>query len=199
MAQEITIAKFKDVADGLQAGQFSIGERENVSGLSGLDPIYKELLDRPIVITLGLIGPDGRVGLTPMWFDYEGDHILVNTAAHRRKCGWIRNNPQLTVLIVNPDNPYHWVQIKCTVEREELEDGPNGERVTRQLDKIWQRYTGNEPPYGLRDPSIDEERVLFVCRIDRLAGVFHTRHSAGSAYQPWRTGIRWTGWCISAL
>ena len=62
MAQEITIAKFKDVADGLQAGQFSIGERENVSGLSGLDPIYKELLDRPIVITLALIGPDGRVG-----------------------------------------------------------------------------------------------------------------------------------------
>ena len=169
MAQEITIAKFKDVADGLQAGQFSIGERENVSGLSGLDSIYKELLDRPIVITLGLIGPDGRVGLTPMWFDHEGDQILVNTAAHRRKCGWIRNNPQLTVLIVNPDNPYHWVQIKCTVEREELEDGPNGERVTRQLDKIWQRYTGNEPPYGLRDPSIDEERVLFVCRIDRIA------------------------------
>ena len=87
MAREITIAKFKDVADGLQAGQFSIGERENVSGLDGLDPIYKDLLDRPITITLG------RIGLTPMWFDYEGDDILVNTAAHRRKCGWIRNNP----------------------------------------------------------------------------------------------------------
>ena len=169
MAQEITIAKFKDVADGLQAGQFSIGEREKVSGLGGLDPIYKDLLDRPITITLGLIGPDGRVGLTPMWFDYEDDHILVNTAAHRRKCGWIRNNPQLTILIVNPDNPYHWVQIKCTVEREELEDGPNGTRVTRQLDKIWQKYTGNEPPYGLRDPSIDEKRVLFVCQVDQIA------------------------------
>jgi len=169
MAQEITITKFKDVSDGLQAGQFSIGEREKVSGLGGLDPIYKDLLDRPITITLGLIGPDGRVGLTPMWFDYEDDHILVNTAAHRRKYGWIRNNPQLTILIVNPDNPYHWVQIKCTVEREELEDGPNGARVTRQLDKIWQKYTGNEPPYGLRDPSIDEKRVLFVCRIDLLA------------------------------
>lgn len=169
MAQEITVAKFKDVAEGLQAGQFSIGTREKVSGLGGLDPIYKDLLDRPITITLGLIGVDGRVGLTPMWFDYEDDHILVNTAAHRRKCDWIRSNPQLTVLIVNPDNPYHWVQIKCTVEREELEDGPNGARVTQQLDKIWQKYTGNEPPYGLRDPSIDEKRVLFVCRVDRVA------------------------------
>ena len=107
MAGEIKIAKFKDVSDGLQAGQFSIGERENVSGLNGLDPIYKGLLDRPITITLGLIGPDGRVGLTPMRFDYEGDHVLINTAAHRRKCAWIRNYPQLTILIVNSDNPYH--------------------------------------------------------------------------------------------
>ena len=104
-----------------------------------------------------------------MWFDYEGDRVLINTAAHRRKCGWIRNNPQLTLLIVNPDNPYHWVQIKCTVEREELEDAPDGDRVTRQLDKIWEKYTGNEPPYGLRSPEIDEKRVLFVCRIDRVA------------------------------
>jgi hypothetical protein len=31
-------------------------------------------------MTLGLIGPDGRVSLTPMWFDYEGDKVLVNTA-----------------------------------------------------------------------------------------------------------------------
>jgi hypothetical protein len=55
------------------------------------------------------------------------------------------------------------------VEREELEEGATGARVTQQVDKIWQKYTGNEPPYGLRDPSIDEKRVLFVCRIDRVA------------------------------
>jgi len=169
MAQGITVAKFRDVADGLQEGQFAIGDRETLDSLDALDPIYKDLLDRPITITLGLIGPDGRVGLTPMWFDYEGDYVLVNTAAHRPKCGWIRNNPELTILVVNPDNPYHWVQIKCTVAREELEDGPGGERVTRQVDKIWQKYTGNEPPYGLRDPAIEEKRVLFVCRIDRIA------------------------------
>ena len=169
MAQAITLAKFRDVSDGLQAGQFAVGERRQIKGLQDLDPIYKQLLDRPITVTLGLIGPDGRVGLTPMWFDYEGDKVLVNTAAHRPKCGWIRKNPRLTILIVNPDNPYHWVQLKCSVEREELEDAPGGERVTRQLDKIWTKYTGNPPPYGLRDPAIQEKRVLFVCRVDRIA------------------------------
>ena len=49
-----------------------------------------------------------------------------------------------------------------TVARELSEDDPaDGPRVTGQLDKIWTKYTGNEPPYGLRDPSIDERRVLF--------------------------------------
>ena len=110
-----------------------------------------------------------RIGLTPMWFDYEGDKVLVNTASHRSKCGWIRKNPKFTILIVNPDNAYHWVQLKCSVEREEREDAPGGERVTKQLDKIWTKYTGNPPPYGLRDPAIDEKRVLFVCNVDRIA------------------------------
>jgi PPOX class probable F420-dependent enzyme len=164
-----TIANFKHVADGLQAGQFAVGERSPAASLADLDPIYRNLLDRPITMTLGLVGPDGRPSLTPMWFDYEGDTILVNTASHRSKCEWIRRSPHLTILLVNPDNPYHWVQIKCTVQREVREWEPGGERVSAQLDKIWTKYTGNAPPYGLRDPGIDEKRVLFECGIDRIA------------------------------
>jgi hypothetical protein len=56
------------------------------------------------------------------------------------------------------------------VKREILEDDPKeGARVTAQLDKIWTKYTDNPPPYGLRDPSINERRVLFECPIDRIA------------------------------
>lgn len=169
MSETFTIANFRHVADGLQEGQFAVGERSQASGLADLDPIYKQLLDRPITMTLGLSGPDGRPRLTPMWFDYEDDKVLINTASHRAKCEWIRNNPRLTVLLVNPDNPYHWVQIKCSVEKELREGEEGGEYVTEQVDRIWTKYTGNEPPYGLRDPVIDEKRVLFVCAIDRIA------------------------------
>ena len=169
MVQGFTVANFRHVADGLQEGQFGIGERTQARGLSDLDPIYKQLMDRPVTMTLGLIGPDGRPSLTPMWFDYEDDKVLVNTASHRPKCAWIRKNPRLTVLLVNPENPYHWMQIKCTVEKEMREWEEGGDYVTRQLDRIWTKYTGNPPPYGLRDPAIDEKRVLFICRIDRIA------------------------------
>ena len=169
MSEGFTIANFRTVAKGLQPGQFAIGQRKKAMGLADLDPIYKQLLDQPVTMTLGLIGPDGRVNMTPMWFDYEGDNVLVNTASHRPKCDWIRKNPRLTMLLVNPKNPYHWMQIKCTVEREMREGEAGGDYVTRQIDRMWTKYTGRPPPYALRDPSIDEKRVLFICGIDRIA------------------------------
>jgi Pyridoxamine 5'-phosphate oxidase len=169
MPGSFIIANFRHVADGLQEGQFAVGERKRAASLDDLDPIYRQLFDRPITQTLGIVGPDGRPSLTPMWFDYEDDKILVNTASHRSKCEWIRKSPRLTSLLVNPDNPYHWVQIKHRVEKELREWEPGGEYVTNQLDRIWTKYTGNPPPYGLRDPKIDEKRVLFACRIDRIA------------------------------
>jgi len=166
----IKVSNFLHVADGLQANQFSIGERDSVNSLDDLDPIYKQLIDGPYHANFGVLGNDGRINITPMWFDYEADTVLVNVATHRKKVEWIRKNPELSILIVNPANMYHWISIKCHVEREILEDDPNeGARVTAQLDKIWTKYTGNEPPYGLRDPSRDERRVLFICGIDRIA------------------------------
>ena len=164
----IRVAKFLDVSGGVQPNQFSVGSHDEISSLSELDPTYKQLLDRPVVAILGLIGNDGRVNQTPMWFD--GDHVLLNVATHRKKVEWIRKNEQLSFLLVNPENSYHWVSIKCTIEREVLEDDPvEGKRVTEQLDRIWTKYTGSDPPYGIRDPSFDERRVLFECRVDRVA------------------------------
>ena len=166
----IQVAKFLDVADGVQPQQFSVGSHSEIQSLDDLDPSYKQLLDRPVAAVLGLIGGDGRVNMTPMWFDYEGSTVLLNVATHRKKVDWIRKNPQLSFLLVNPDNAYHWVSIKCTIARELLEDDPDeGARVTAQLDRIWTKYTQSDPPYGLRDPAIDERRVLFECPVDRVA------------------------------
>lgn len=167
----VTVARFLDVSQGVQANQFSVGDRVQIDSISELDDTYKQLMDKPYACVMAVEGPDGRPNLTPMWFDYEGDTVLVNVAAQRRKTQWIRDNPQITVLIMNPENMYHWMSMKLTVEREISEDDPTeGARVTAHLNKIWRKYIpdgGDE--YGLRDPSIDERRVLFECRVDRVA------------------------------
>jgi PPOX class probable F420-dependent enzyme len=166
----ITVAKFRDVANGLQPGQFTIGDREPVSSLADLDPIYKRLLDEPVTAIVAVLGADGQPNLTPVWFDYEGDTVLLNLATHRKKVDWLRQAPHATFLLMNPENAYHWLSIKTVVKREVSEDDPaEGQRVTGQLDRIWVKYTGNEPPYGLRDPSINERRVLFELEVVKVA------------------------------
>jgi hypothetical protein len=167
---DMKIAKFRDVSTGVQAGQFAVGDRNELTSFDDLDPSFKKLMDDPVTQVLGIVGPGGRANLTPMWFDYEGVNILLNCAEHRMKTGWIRKNGQLTSMLMNPVNPYHWMSIKHTVVQEISEDDPvHGPRVTAQLDRIWTKYTQQPAPYGLRDPSINERRVLFVCRVDQIA------------------------------
>ena len=166
----ITVAKFRDVADGTQPGQFQVGDREGVTTLDELDPVYRQLLDGPVTAVVAVIGSTGRANLTPVWFDYEGNTALLNLATHRKKAEWLRRNPQATFLLMNPENPYHWISIKATVSREVSEDDPvEGPRVTAQLDRIWTKYTGKEGPYALRDPGTNERRVLFELQVGSVA------------------------------
>lgn len=166
----VTVAKFLDVANGTQANQFSVGDRYELARIADLDETYKQLMDKPLACVMAVMGRDGRPNLTPMWFDYEGDKVLINVAEHRKKTDWIRETPQVTLLIMNPENMYHWMSIKVTVEREIHEDDPNeGSWVTKQLNRIWKKYIGADGDYQLRDPSFNERRVLFECRVDRIA------------------------------
>jgi PPOX class probable F420-dependent enzyme len=165
-----TVAKFLDVADGLQPDQFTVGSREQASSLDDLDPIYKRLLDEPVTAVIAVLGGEGRPNLTPIWFDYRGDKVLLNFAHHRKKTDWVRKNPQVTILLMNPENAYHWVSIKATITSETHEDDPeHGHLAAEQVDRIWTKYTGNPPPYGLRDATRNERRVLFEADVDRVA------------------------------
>jgi len=165
----VSVSRFLDVSEGLQANQFTVGSKDKIDSISALDDTYKQLMDKPLACVMAVMGGDGRPNLTPMWFDYEGDQVLINVAAHRKKTSWIRDNPQVTILIMNPENMYHWMSIKVTVAREISEDDPKeGAWVTEQLNRIAKKYTGGDE-YGLRDPSINERRVLFECTVDKIA------------------------------
>jgi PPOX class probable F420-dependent enzyme len=165
----IEVGKFRDVSEGTGPGQFQVVDTDEVTSLDDLPDVYKQLLDEPITAIIAVTAPNGRQSLNPIWFDYDGDTLLLNFAEHRKKTGWIRSEPEFTLCLMNPENPYHWVSIWGTVTNEIHEDDPEeGHRATEHVDKIWTKYTGNEPPYGLRDPSMDERRVLFQARIDKV-------------------------------
>jgi PPOX class probable F420-dependent enzyme len=164
------VSKIGDVAKGPGEGQFLVIDRWEHDSLDDLDPVYKQLLDEAVTAVIAVTGRDGRPWLTPVWFNYDGDTVLMNLAEHRAKVECMRRDPRITLLLMNPKNPYHWLSIKATVDREVHEDDPaEGRRATETIDQAWTKYTGAEPPYGLRDPAMDERRVLFECRVDSVA------------------------------
>lgn len=163
------VANFRHVAHGLQEGQFMVGERSELDSLADLDPTYRQLLDEPVTAVLAVMAGDGRPSLTPVWIGYRGDRVIFNFADHRKKCAWLEDNPQVTAMLMNPANAYHWMTIKATVAERVHEDDPDGDRATETIDEAWTKYTGNEPPYGLRDPVRGERRVLFECTVDSVA------------------------------
>ncbi|MGI9613456.1 MAG: pyridoxamine 5'-phosphate oxidase family protein, partial [Acidimicrobiales bacterium] len=96
----VSVANFLDVSEGLQPNQFTVGSKDQINSISDLDETYKQLMDKPYACVMAVMGKDGRPNLTPMWFDYEGDKVLINVASHRKKTEWIRETPQVTILIM---------------------------------------------------------------------------------------------------
>jgi PPOX class probable F420-dependent enzyme len=65
---------------------------------------------------LATVMPDGTPQLTPLWFNVEGDHILINSAKGRVKDKNMRARPTVAILIADLQNPfYRWMQIRGRV------------------------------------------------------------------------------------
>ncbi|MBE7512251.1 MAG: PPOX class F420-dependent oxidoreductase [Anaerolineales bacterium] len=84
----------------------------------------KDLFSRERAITCALATTmaDGTPQVTPVWFDYDGTHIIVNTARGRQKDRNMTRQAKVTILIIDPQNAYHWAEVRGVVE-DVTEDG----------------------------------------------------------------------------
>jgi nitroimidazol reductase NimA-like FMN-containing flavoprotein (pyridoxamine 5'-phosphate oxidase superfamily) len=67
---------------------------------------YRDLLDRPIVVSLATLMNEGPPQVQPVWCNFDGTHILVNTEKGRQKYRNMSRRPSVTILAIDPD--------KCT-------------------------------------------------------------------------------------
>ncbi len=64
---------------------------------------------------LALAKQDGTPQVTPIWFDYDGKHFIINTARGRVKDKILRKHPTVAMLITDPGNPYRYLQVRGKV------------------------------------------------------------------------------------
>ena len=102
---------------------------------------HLDLMERPIVVTLVTVMPDGQPQATPVWFSYDGTHVLVNTARGRQKDKNMAERSRVTVLVIDPENPYRWVEIRGVVQEINESEGLD------HINQLSLRYRGYEDYY----------------------------------------------------
>jgi PPOX class probable F420-dependent enzyme len=65
--------------------------------------------------SLATLMNDGSPQNTPIWFNTDGTHILINSAEGRVKDRNMRRNPRVAVVITDPKDPYRYIQIRGKV------------------------------------------------------------------------------------
>lgn len=86
--------------------------------MKGFPDTHKDLLEDSAraFAYLATLMPDGSPQLTPLWFNTDGEHILVNSSKGRIKDRNMRRDPRVAVVIADPKDPYRFVQVRGRVQ-----------------------------------------------------------------------------------
>jgi PPOX class probable F420-dependent enzyme len=103
------------------------------------------LLEEPNFATVATLNRDGSLQLSIVWIDWDGEHVLFNTAAGRAKPRNLERDPRVSVLVPDRQDGYRWVAVRGTAEL--TTDGAD-----EHIDKLARKYTGEgwQPKPGER-------------------------------------------------
>ena len=123
---------------------------------------HRALFSKQAFGHLATLMPDGHPQVTPVWCDSEGEYILVNSARGRRKDRNMRRDPRVSISIQDPDNPYHYLEIRGRVV-EITEQG-----AEEHIDRMAKKYLGLDR-YPNRQPG--EVRVLYKIKPEHITSM----------------------------
>ncbi len=113
---------------------------------------FHDLFSKPTFASLATLMPDGRPQVTPVWCDYDGRYVLINSAKGRQKDRNMRRDPRVSLAVMDPNNPYRFLEIRGRVA-EVTEQGADA-----HIDRMAKKYL-NQDKYPYRQPG--EVRVLY--------------------------------------
>jgi PPOX class probable F420-dependent enzyme len=113
----------------------------------------EDLLASTALAHVATIGPGGEPQSSPVWFDWDGRYLRFSQLAQRQKVRNLRRDPRVAVSIVDPANPYRYLEMRGVAR---IEPDPD----LAFVDKVTFKYLreGRDPA---RNPP-GEERVVVV-------------------------------------
>src|SRR5881397_301179 len=135
---------------------------QHVATRGTIPPEFLDLVTtKKAFANLATVMPNGSPQVTPVWFDFDGKYIRVNSARGRVKDKNMRRDPRVALSILDPDNPYRYLEIRGKVIKI-TEDG-----AVEHSNLLARKYLGAE-----RNPSRrpDQVRVMYIIEPRRVAG-----------------------------
>ena len=104
---------------------------------------YQDLFQMKAFASLATLMPDGRPQVTPVWVDFDGEYVIFNSAKGRQKDRNVRRDARVALAVIDPDNPYRYMEIRGTVVEiiEQKDDS--------HINKMAKKYMGlDKYPYS---------------------------------------------------
>lgn len=114
---------------------------------------YADLLESNALVHIATIGPNGEPQNNPVWFGWDGQHVLISQTKGRQKFRNVQRNPRVALSIVDPANPYRYLEIRGSVVR--VDEDPDRAFINSMAKK----YIGQDV-YPWHQPG--DERVVLV-------------------------------------
>jgi PPOX class probable F420-dependent enzyme len=113
--------------------------------------------DSKAFLYLATLMADGSPQVTPVWFDTDGEYILINTAEGRIKDKNMRARTKVAMTIQDPNDKYRYLGIRGEVISYTSEGGDE------HINKLSLRY--DDTPWKLREGQI---RIIFKIKPTRF-------------------------------
>ena len=111
-----------------------------------------DLFKKKAFAHLATLMPKGQPQVTPVWVDYDGRHVLINTAQGRQKDKNLQKDKRVALSILDPENPYRYLEVRGHVADRTLHG------ADAHIDAMALKYLGKEK-YPFRQPN--EVRVIY--------------------------------------
>ncbi len=92
-----------------------------------------DLLESKALAHIATIGPEGEPQVTPVWFDWDGARVRFSQTTTRQKAKNVQREPRIALSIVDPANPYRYLEIRGNVV--EVEQDPDHAFINKMAKK----------------------------------------------------------------
>ena len=123
---------------------------------------WHDLFEKKVFANLATVMPNGAPQVTPVWVDFDGENVLVNTAEGRQKDKNLQREPRVSLALLDPDNPYRYLEVRGRV----VERTHNG--ADDHINKMAKKYLGKDI-YPFRQPG--EVRVLYKIKPEHFSSM----------------------------